>query len=107
MYSLCRMRWTPSLAGVRRRWGCEIRVAELDPCRQPPGEHQTDHAEVADERPERTAERGWLVLLHQEVSGPREPISDAKEQQLIPWMPKNQRGHHDRNSERGTTGMQD
>src|ERR1017187_4178364 len=53
------------------------------------------------------AERGWPVILHQEVSSPREPISDGKEQQRIPGMPKHQRGHHDRNSERRTDGMQD
>ena len=60
------------------------------------GEHQAEHAEVADERPEGMAERGRLVLLQNEVAGPGEPVTDGKEQQGVPRMSENQRAqNHD------------
>src|SRR6185369_4709671 len=47
-------------------------------------EHQINHPKVADKRPERMTERCGLVVFNQEVSSPREAVSDDRPQQRIP-----------------------
>jgi hypothetical protein len=78
----------------------------LHPGLQPSGKHQAEHAEVTDERPERMAERGWLVLLQNKMPSPREPVADGKEQQCVPRVPEKQRAYHDRHAQRRANGMQ-
>src|SRR5665811_1893214 len=79
---------------------------ELHPGLQPSGKHQSQHAEITDERPERVAERGRLVLLQNKVSGPGKPVSNGKEQQGVPRMAQYQRTQHDGQAQRRADGMQ-
>src|SRR5215472_8498264 len=65
----------------------------FEPLFQFSGEHQAQHPEIADERPERMSEGGRLVALDQEMPGPGKPISQYRPQQGIPGMAQRERNN--------------
>lgn len=57
--------------GVVRRLEAEASELGVDAA----GEDEGEHAEVAEERPDGVAERGWPVALHEEVAVPRHTVT--------------------------------
>lgn len=57
--------------GVVRRLEAEASELGVDAA----GEDEGEHAEVAEERPDGVAERGWPVALHEEVAVPRHAVT--------------------------------
>src|SRR5205823_7957705 len=63
---------------------------------EPPGEHQAQHSEIADQRPPWMPEGCGLVALDHEVSDPGKSIGHHRPEQRIPWM-ANGKSHNQRN----------
>src|SRR5271167_216218 len=90
---------------LRMGLGSPLFCRRAQPCAEPSRDHQSQHAEVADERPEGMAEGGRRVFLQQEVAGPGETVTQRNPEQRIPRMMR--RESHDRNNEaqRGSDGV--
>src|SRR5271157_167131 len=58
-----------------------------------PRDHQSQHPEIADKRPEGMAEGCGRVLLQQEMAGPGEAVAQGNPEQRVPGMMR--RAGHD------------
>lgn len=81
--------------GVVRRLEAEASELGVDAA----GEDEGEHAEVAEERPDGVAERGWPVALHEEVAVPRHTVTqDGRGEE---WRGAAGDGREERAGERG------
>lgn len=81
--------------GVVRRLEAEASELGVDAA----GEDEGEHAEVAEERPDGVAERGWPVALHEEVAVPRHAVTqDGRGEE---WRGAAGDGREERAGERG------
>src|SRR5437016_3551552 len=76
-----------SVSGSRRH-RADTRLLQLRP--KPPRDPVEEHAEVADQRPERVGESGRAVLLDGEVAHPGEQISRDESGEEPPVVPRKQ-----------------
>src|ERR1019366_762041 len=72
---------------------------------QAPGHHQPQHAEVADERPERMTKGGGRVLFQQKMAGPRKAVAERNPQQGIPGMMREKGDDRDHQTQSGSDGV--
>lgn len=68
-------------------------------------QHEPQHAEITDERPEWMSKGGGLVAFDQEVARPGEPVAHDRPRQGINRMPQNECPYYNCQSQQGSQRM--
>ena len=71
------------------------------------GQHESEHAEIADERPPRMGKGGRPIAFNQEMPSPGDAVAHGQPKQSKPGTPDSQHDDKDKHAQHGAAGMQD